>query len=127
MEIGSLVRYDLVTVGPTHTLAEAAKRMTEHKVGAAIVLTEDAPGIISERDIMRAVARGLDPTEAVVGDHMTWNAVAASPTWDVEDAARTMLDQGFRHLVVTDGAEQIGILSIRDLARALLGQNAQAS
>ena len=121
MQIGPLVRRELVTVGPTHTLAQAAKQMTDHKVGCAVVLGDDAPGIISERDILRAIGAGIDPQSATVADHATWNAVSASESWDVSQAARTMIDGGFRHLVVIgDGATEIGILSIRDLVAALL-------
>ena len=71
MEIRDLVVRDLVTVGPTHTLAQAAKLMNGKRVGSAIVLTEEAPGILSERDVLRAVAEGADPETATVGHYMT--------------------------------------------------------
>lgn len=123
MEIRDLVVRDLVTVGPTHTLAQAAKMMHAKRVGSAIVLTEESPGILSERDVLRAVADGADPAVATVGDYMTWNAIVATPAWDTLEAARTMLEHGFRHLVVLDGASsaEVGILSIRDLMAGLLG------
>jgi CBS domain-containing protein len=121
MEIRDLVVRDLVTVGPTHTLAQAAKLMNAKRVGSAIVLTEEAPGILSERDVLRAVADGIDPAAATVADYMTWNAIVATSEWDTMEAARTMLENGFRHLVVIDGAQEIGILSIRDLMAGLLG------
>jgi CBS domain-containing protein len=129
MEIRDLVVRDLVTVGPAHTLAQAAKLMSAKRVGSAIVLTDDAPGILSERDVLRAVADGADPTVATVGDYMTWNAIVATSAWDTLEAARTMLEHGFRHLVVIDiGADgastrEVGILSIRDLMAGLLGIN----
>jgi CBS domain-containing protein len=121
MEIRELVVRDLVTVGPAHTLAQAAKLMNGKRVGSAIVLTEEAPGILSERDVLRAVAEGVDPNSATVGDYMTWNAIVATSEWDTMEAARTMLENGFRHLVVIDGAQEIGILSIRDLMAGILG------
>ncbi|HLF41858.1 MAG TPA: CBS domain-containing protein [Acidimicrobiia bacterium] len=121
MEIRDLVVRDLVVVGPTHTLAQAARMMTAHRVGSAIVMTEDGPGILSERDVLRAVADGADPAVATVGDYMTWNAILANSSWDTETAAKTMLENGFRHLVVVDGVDQVGILSIRDLFAATLG------
>jgi CBS domain-containing protein len=121
MEIRDLVVRDLVTVGPAHTLAQAAKLMNAKRVGSAIVLTEESPGILSERDVLRAVADGADPKEATVGDYMTWNAIVATSEWDTMEAARTMLQHGFRHLVVIDGASEVGILSIRDLMAGLLG------
>jgi CBS domain-containing protein len=123
MEIRDLVVRDLVTVGPAHTLAQAAKLMSAKRVGSAIVLTDETPGILSERDVLRAVADGADPAVATVGDYMTWNAIVATSDWDVMQAARTMLANGFRHLVVIDGssAQEVGILSIRDLMAGLLG------
>jgi CBS domain-containing protein len=120
VEIRELVSRDLVTVGPAHTMAHAAKAMHARKVGSAIVVTDEGPGIISERDVLRAVAEGADLAAVTVGDYMTWNAIVASSAWDTETAARTMLEGGFRHLVVMDGAHEIGILSIRDLMAGLL-------
>jgi CBS domain-containing protein len=120
MEIRDLVVRDLVTVGPAHTLAQAAKLMSAKRVGSAIVLTDEAPGILSERDVLRAVADGADPTVATVGDYMTWNAIVATSEWDTLEAARTMLEKGFRHLLVIDGAQEVGILSIRDLMAGIL-------
>jgi len=123
MEIRDLVVRDLVTVGPAHTLAQAAKLMSAKRVGSAIVLTDEAPGILSERDVLRAVADGADPAVATVGDYMTWNAIVATSEWDTMEAARTMLAHGFRHLVVIDGASahEVGILSIRDLMAGMRG------
>lgn len=127
MEIGDLVRYDLVTVGPTHSLAEAARRMAARNVGAAIVLTDESPGILSERDILRAVAASADLELATVAEYMTWSAVVASPHWDVAAAAQTMIEYGFRHLVVIDGNREVGILSIRDLAGEVFPRTAAAA
>jgi len=122
MEIRDLVVRDLVTVGPAHTLAQAAKLMSAKRVGSAIVLTDESPGILSERDVLRAVADGADPTVATVAEYMTWNAIVATSEWDVMEAARTMQAHGFRHLLVIDGtsANQIGVLSIRDLMAGIL-------
>jgi CBS domain-containing protein len=99
--------------------------MGAKRVGSAIVLTDESPGILSERDVLRAVADGADPTVATVGDYMTWNAIVATSEWDTMEAARTMLEHGFRHLVVIDGASstEVGILSIRDLMAGMLGCN----
>jgi CBS domain-containing protein len=121
MEIRDLVVRDLVTVGPAHTLAQAAKLMSAKRVGSAIVFTEEAPGILSERDVLRAVADGVDLTAATVGDYMTWNAIVATSELDTVEAARTMLEHGFRHLLVIDGDHEVGILSIRDLMAGMLG------
>src|SRR5919197_352142 len=120
MEIRPLVGRGLVTVGPAHTLAQAAKLMSAKRVGSAIVLTEDSPGILSERDVLRAVADGADPGTATVADYMTWNAIVATSEWDVMEAARTMKEHSIRHLVVIDGDHETGILSIRDLMAGIL-------
>lgn len=121
VEIGELVRRDVVAVGVGHTLDEAARLMTDHNVGAAIVMFDDGgPGIISERDILRAIAKGVDVRTATVAEHMTSTPVTATSTWDVATAARTMVRGGFRHLVVLDDGCEVGILSIRDLVASLV-------
>ena len=109
----------VLTVGPTHTLRQAAQQMAARKVGAALVMDADAdgPGILTERDVLEAVAAGQDPETELVGDHLTPDAVTAEPGWDLGKAAATMVRGGFRHLVVCDGPEVVGVLSVRDLVR----------
>ncbi len=113
---------------PEHLLSEAARRMRDRGVGSAVVISEgENPGIITERDLLRAIADGADPTGTKVGAYMTPNAVSVTLSWHVVDAARTMIERGFRHLIVLDEAGQIvGMLSIRDMVRALL-KDRQAS
>jgi len=96
--------------------------MYERRSGSALVQGEgENPGIITERDLLRAVAEKADLESAHVEDYMTVNAITASSSWDAEKAARLMLDHGFRHLVVIDDSGRVeGILSIRDLVKALL-------
>jgi CBS domain-containing protein len=115
-------RQEILAVEPDQSLSEAARRIWERRVGSAVVLSgEDDPGIITERDLLRAVAEGADPTRTKVGAYMTPNAVAITLNWHVVDAARTMIERGFRHLIVLDAAgEVVGMLSIRDMVRALL-------
>jgi CBS domain-containing protein len=122
MEIGPLVKQAVVTVGSDHSLAEAARRMNTRKVGSAVVITEGGqPGIITERDVLRAVAEGADLSSVTVEQYMTPNAIAATGAWEVDKAARRMIEGGFRHLIVlNDAGETVGILSIRDLVEALL-------
>jgi CBS domain-containing protein len=122
VHIGPLVTRDVVTVGAHHSVAEAASRMYHRGVGSAVVGTEDGrPGIITERDVLRAVAERSDLESVPVESYMTANAITASPSWDVRDAASRMMEGGFRHLIVLDERGQpAGILSIRDLVRALL-------
>jgi len=121
MKIGSLIAAP-VTVRPEETLAEVARRISERRVGSAVVVTEGrAYGIFTERDLLRAVGAGADPKQAKVADHMTPNAVTVTESWEVVDAASTMIDNRFRHLVVVDEEGQLtGILSLRNMVRALM-------
>lgn len=109
----------VLTVGPSHSLQEAARLMAERNVGAAIVVDPESPGpgILTERDILRSVAAGQDPATELVQDHLTDNLISASPEWSLEQAAETMCNQGFRHLIVVDGGELRGVLSMRDIVR----------
>lgn len=116
----------VLTIGPGHSLREAASAMWQRRVGAAVVVDPDAhgPGVITERDILRAVAQGSDPEVERVGDHLTGNLTFAAPEWSLEHAAATMVRGGFRHLVVVQGSELVGILSMRDIVRVWCGEGA---
>jgi CBS domain-containing protein len=116
----------VLSIGPGHTLREAAAAMREKRVGAAVVVDPDAqgPGVITERDVLHAVARGQNPDYERVADHMTAKLTFAEPGWSLEQAAQTMIRGGFRHLVVVDGAEMVGILSMRDIVRVWSGLGA---
>ncbi|MEU2727821.1 CBS domain-containing protein [Streptomyces griseoviridis] len=109
----------VLTIGPAHTLRQAATLMSSRRVGAALVLDPDAGGIgiLTERDVLNSVGRGQNPDAEPTHAHTTNNVVFASPTWTLEEAARTMARGGFRHLVVLDGGEPAGIVSVRDIIR----------
>ena len=109
----------VLTVGPGHTLRQAAKQMRDRKVGAAVVLDPEShgPGIITERDILASIGAGEDPDTELVGAHGTADLVFAAPDWSLEQAASAMVRGGFRHLVVIDGGETAGVLSVRDIVR----------
>jgi CBS domain-containing protein len=109
----------VLTIGPSHSLQEAAKLMADRNVGAAVVVDPDSPGpgIVTERDILRSVAVGQDPSRELVQDHLTDELISASPDWSLEQAADTMCEHGFRHLLVVDGGELRGVLSMRDIVR----------
>ena len=104
MEVREGMSSVVLTVGPGHTLREAATRMTEKAVGAAVVIDEEAqgPGVVSERDILNSLGRGEDPDVERVGDHMTDTVISASPAWSLERAAVEMSRRHIRHLVVVD-------------------------
>jgi CBS domain-containing protein len=109
----------VLTVGPAHTLRQAAKQMAGRKVGAAVVVDPDGngPGILTERDVLEALAQDQDPDVELAGDHLTPDAVTATPDWDLQKAARVMVEGGFRHLVVCEGDDVVGVISVRDLVR----------
>ena len=109
----------VLTVGPGHTLREAAHLMADRSVGAAVVIDPESPGpgILTERDVLDAVGGGQDPDQERVGDHLTSQIVFAAPDWSMEEAAVAMIKGGFRHLVVTEGGEVAGLLSMRDIVR----------
>jgi CBS domain-containing protein len=109
----------VLTIGPGHTLREAAKAMSHRRVGAAVVLDPDAagPGILTERDVLDAIGQGQDPDVELVGEHLTSDIVFASPEWSLEEAAAAMVRGGFRHLIVMNAGEIQGILSVRDVVR----------
>ena len=110
---------EVLTVGPDHSVREAARQMKQRGVGAAIVIDPDAPGpgIITERDVLQAVADGQSPDEEHVRDHLSAELTFAAPDWSLEQAAAAMVRGGFRHLVVVDGGEIVGVLSMRDIVR----------
>jgi CBS domain-containing protein len=109
----------VLTVGPGHTLREAARAMSERRVGAAVVMDPDGegPGIVTERDILDSVGQGQDIDAEVVSAHLTARVVYAAPDWSLEKAAAQMVRGGFRHLIVMEAAEVVGVLSVRDVVR----------
>ena len=119
MEVRDGMSEILLTIGPGHTLREAATKMTERGVGSAIVIDESLPGpaIISERDVLTSVGTGEDPGAETVGDHMSGSVISAAPDWSLERAAAEMASRSIRHLLVVDGGKPIGMLSMRDIMR----------
>jgi CBS domain-containing protein len=109
----------VLTIGPQHTLREAARLMSERRVGAAIVIDPDGhgPGIITERDILHSIAAGQNPDTELVAEHLTGEVVFAAPDWSLEEAAAAMVRGGFRHLIVLDHGDTTGVISVRDIVR----------
>jgi CBS domain-containing protein len=116
----------VLTIGPAHTLREAARMMSARRVGAAVVSDPEQAsiGILTERDVLDAVGAGQDPDAEFVAAHRTGDIVMASPEWTLADAAAAMVAGNFRHLVVVEGAEVIGLLSMRDIVRCWSGARA---
>jgi CBS domain-containing protein len=109
----------VLTVNPGHSLRDAARAMAERGVGAAVVIDPDqpGPGILTERDVLIAIGNGQNPDTERVSEHLSANVTFASPEWSLENAAEAMVGGNFRHLVVADGGEIIGIVSMRDIVR----------
>jgi CBS domain-containing protein len=119
VKVGDLATADPLLVGPEECLRAAARAMAEHDVGAAVVEEQDGMvGIVSERDILRAVARGRDLDVSRVDEVMTRDVVTVGPDWEVYEATAEMADHHIRHLVVRNGGEVLGILSVRDVLLA---------
>jgi len=119
----------VLSVGPTHTLREAARLMSGQRVGAAVVVDASQPaiGILTERDILDSVGAGQNPDAEIVTDHRTADVVFATPDWTLEKAAAAMSAGNFRHLVVIDGHDVAGLLSMRDIVRCWMGTDIPVS
>ena len=119
MQVSDGMSSEVLAIGPSHSLRDAAKAMTQRRVGAAVVIDPDQPGfgIITERDLLESVGSGQSIDEEKVADHLSTNLTFAASDWSLERAAEAMVRGGFRHLVVMDGGEVTGVLSMRDIVR----------
>jgi CBS domain-containing protein len=119
MQVHEGMTPQVLAIGPGHTLREAARLMSERHVGAAVVIDPDAPGvgILTERDILMSIGAGQEPDRELVAEHLTSEVVYAAPDWSLEEAAAAMVRGRFRHLIVVEGGESVGILSVRDIVR----------
>jgi CBS domain-containing protein len=117
MNVRDAMTEHVLTITPGRSLREAARFMTEHNVGAVVIIDpeEPGPGIVTERDVVRSLGAGQDPDTELVRDHLTANATFADADWNLEEAADAMARGGFRHLVVVEDGELAGIISMRDL------------
>lgn len=118
-----------VTVGPSHTLREAATMMVEKGTGAALVSDADAPtpGIVTERDLLVSIGRGEDPDAELVAAHMAERVITAAPDWSLEHAASEMSRRNVRHLVVFEDGDAVGVLSMRDIVRCWTAEGATST
>lgn len=118
--VAEMMVTDVLSVAPEDTIGEAAQKMVDRGVGAAVVLDYGRLiGIFTERDLMRAVADRVHSSEARIREWMTGDPITITPDTSGEEAAQMMLDNGFRHLPVVEGERPVGILSIRDVARLI--------
>ncbi len=128
MEIGPLTTRAVLTVDEDDTLRDAAIGMVERGVGSAVVVVDGKPvGIVTDRDVVRAHAQGVDGQDKSVADFLSRRLLTAPPTMSVLEATQIMRDRGFRHLVVVDDdGALVGVFSMRDLVVGLL-QEIQAT
>ena len=117
MRVRDAMTEEVLTMTPGRSLRDAARFMTDHNVGAIVIIDpeEQGPGIVTERDLVRSLGAGEDPDSELVKDHLTARATFADGEWDLEKAADAMARGGFRHLVVVQDGEVEGIISMRDL------------
>ena len=124
MKIGELASGDVVSVAPTDSLREATRAMTAAGVGSAVLLEDSRlAGIITERDVLRAVAESVDPDVTPTAQLATRHVVTVEPDWEVYEAAAEMASRHIRHLVVMRDGQVLGVVSVRDLL--LAGQRVQ--
>jgi len=120
MKVSEIMSKLLTIVEPEVTLGEAATLMGERHVGSVVVCEDNRLiGILTERDIVRALSREHDAPQRPVVEWMTKDPTTTGPDTDVKEALRTMVDGGFRHLPVVDGPNVVGMISIRDVAGAM--------
>jgi len=126
MQVRTGMSQRVLTVSPGLSLRDAAAAMARRLVGAAVVIDPDqpGPGIVTERDILQSIGAGQDPDSELVSDHLSADLTFAAPDWSLERAAEAMVRGGFRHLVVVDGGNMVGILSMRDIVRVWVSDGA---
>src|SRR5439155_19136397 len=107
----------LHTVGPEETVGEAVAVMAQHRIGSVLIMEGDRLlGIFTERDTVRALSQAHDAARHEIVSWMTHDPKTVAPDTETEDALRTMLDNGFRHLPVVEDGKVVGMVSMRDLA-----------
>ena len=121
MKVRDVASSAVVAVGPSQSLREATQLMAKHRVGSAVVQdAEMLVGILTERDVVGAVAAANDPEAVSVEQIMTADVVTVGPDWDLVEAARVMASRRIRHLVVYECGQLLGVLSVRDVLPAVL-------
>lgn len=120
MTVADALRERVVAITTDQTLEEAARIMLDRGITALAVIDVDSrdPGIITERDLGRAMASEADPRKRPVRDFLTADVIAATCDWTLERAARTMTTGHIRHLMVVDDHKVIGILSMTEVVAA---------
>jgi CBS domain-containing protein len=124
MKLDSLVGGKATVIGPEATLEDAARAMLANDVNSlAVVRRRDLVGLLTERDIVAAIATGVDPAEVLVEEHMSEAPDTFRPDDDIHEAARWLLEAGYRHLPVMAEGELLGIVGIRDVLWAIMDEH----
>jgi len=125
MQVREAMTGNVVKVGPGHSLRQASQVMADRNIGSVVIVDPEAngPGILTERDIVRAVAAGVDLDVLTSTDYLTADVTYAAPEWTLDEASEAMRRGGFRHLVVVQGGEVLGMISMRDIVRAWAPQH----
>jgi CBS domain-containing protein len=129
MQVRDAMSTTILSIGPDHSLRDAARMMAARRVGAAAVVDADTSGIgiLTERDILNAIGAGQDPDVERASAHLTSELVFATPEWSLDQAAEAMNRGGFRHLIVLDQSGEIcGVVSVRDIVRVWSRQPSSA-
>jgi CBS domain-containing protein len=120
MKVSEIMTKATVTDAAQDTLAEAAARMWNAQTGSLLVMEgEHLLGILTERDVLRAIAHGMDPLQVPVKDLMRTDVITVGPQTTLKEAAKLMATKWIRHLPVVEGSKVVGILSQRDLTGVL--------
>ena len=124
--VADAMRSDFITVAPEDTLGEVADRMVEEKKGGAAVVMDYGRmiGIITERDMLRAMAGRVHTSDARVREWMTEEPITVPPDTSLDDASQLMLDNNFRHLPVVEDGRTIGVVSLRRVVAAMQSASA---
>jgi CBS domain-containing protein len=121
MQVRNLMKQPVVTVSADQSVRQAARRMQEHVIGSVVVTDGDRlAGILTERDVLHAVAEDRDLDQTPAAELMTTELVTAGPNWDVVVAASVMTSNRIRHLVVKNDEQLLGVLSLRDVLSVYL-------
>ena len=121
MQVRNLMKQPAVSIGADQSVRQAARRMQEHVIGSVVVTDGDRlAGILTERDVLHAVAEDRDLDQTSAADLMTRDLVTAGPNWDVVVAASVMTSNRIRHLIVQDREQLLGVLSLRDVLSVYL-------
>ena len=122
MRVSEIMTNAAVTDQSDDTLVEAARKMWKQQTGSLLVVDgEDLVGIVTERDILKAVANGISLNETRISEIMSKDLMTVGPGTSLREAAKVMADKWIRHLPVLDGGKLVGVLSQRDLAGVLAG------